>query len=123
MTVPKAVALWKHNSGVVTIDGALDLTFREQTINKFMALLKREVRLQKMLTFNELFEFKESQKARQLKPLTEFYQREEEDEGRQVAVNRVIEWKNISSFPISTSNSHRNFFLVKFFKARDGLRR
>jgi len=64
MSVPKALALWKHNSGVVTIDGALELSYRDQALNRFAALLKREVKQQRMLTFFELVEFKEAAGSR-----------------------------------------------------------
>jgi hypothetical protein len=41
MTVAKAIALWKMNSGVITIDGELDLQYKKVAINKMVLTLSK----------------------------------------------------------------------------------
>lgn len=51
MTVQKAVAIWKQNSGVKGIDGLLEHKYRNFTLIRLSEILTRQVKIQNMLSF------------------------------------------------------------------------
>jgi len=51
MTVSKAIALWKVNSGVVPIEKQLDHNYKSVVLTQFVSSLERQVSNQKMLGF------------------------------------------------------------------------
>ena len=57
MTLPKALALWKNNTGVMDIDGALENQYRNLTLLKLEAIFTSQVRTVRMLTFKQIENF------------------------------------------------------------------
>jgi hypothetical protein len=57
MTLSKALALWKNNTGVMDIDGALDNQYRNLTLLKFQTILSGHIKTVNMLTFKQIENF------------------------------------------------------------------
>ena len=57
MTVKKAIAIWKYNSGVHGINEMLDNNYKDVTLHRFALTLKKHVQNQNMLSFLAVQEY------------------------------------------------------------------
>lgn len=62
MTVSKAIAIWKANSGVVGLTGELDNAHKVVRLHTMVLILSHQVDIQQMVTYNCLLEHTEAQK-------------------------------------------------------------
>ena len=44
MTLGKSIAIWKHNSGVASIEQLMDYQYRSQSLNKLVSILDCQIK-------------------------------------------------------------------------------